>query len=202
MLIADDHALVRGGLRALIGALDSFEVVGEAADGDEVVVRAVELDPQIILMDLSMPRAGGMQAIARVHAVRPACAILVLSMHASDYYVGEALQAGAVGYLVKDSAPEELESALHAVAAGGHYLSPRLASQRARAGADLLTPRQRQILRLIAEGLGTREIAERLEISVKTVETHRAQIMQRLDIHDVAGLTRHAIRIGLISPEE
>ena len=208
VLLVDDHALVRGGLRALIGGFTGFTVVGEAADGREALARVAELQPDIVVMDLSMPGLNGLDATARIHAEHPHCAVLALSMHTAAHYVGEALRAGAAGYLIKDSAPNELEHGLRAVAAGQRYLSPQVAGQPpaaaggAPSGAEPLTARQREILQLIAEGRSTREIATRLFISVKTVETHRAQIMQRLGIFDVAGLTRHAIRIGLVSSEE
>lgn len=208
VLLVDDHALVRGGLRALIGGFAGFTVVGEAADGREALARVSELQPDIVVMDLSMPGLNGLDATARIHAEHPHCAVLALSMHTAAHYVGEALRAGAAGYLIKDSAPNELEHGLRAVAAGQRYLSPQVAGQPpaaasgAPSGAEPLTARQREILQLIAEGRSTREIATRLFISVKTVETHRAQIMQRLGIFDVAGLTRHAIRIGLVSSEE
>lgn len=207
VLLVNDHALVRGGLRALIGGFTGFTVVGEAADGREALARVAELTPDIVVMDLSMPGLNGLDATARIHAEHPDCVVLALSMHTAAHYVGEALRAGAAGYLIKDSAPKELEHGLRALAAGQRYLSPQVAGQPpaaggAPSGAEPLTARQREILQLIAEGRSTREIATRLFISVKTVETHRAQIMQRLGIFDVAGLTRHAIRIGLVSSEE
>ena len=187
VLLADDHQLVRAGMRALIDSLPGFEVAGEAADGREVLRLVRDDGIDLVVMDLSM--------------------------HTSENYVLDALRAGARGYVIKDSAPEELERALRAVAAGQRYLSPAISHfllddylRLARGGdaqqaAARLTARQREILQLIAEGRSTREIAGRLSISIKTVETHRAQIMQRLDVRDVASLTRYAIRLGLITPD-
>ncbi|MBE7421466.1 MAG: response regulator transcription factor [Zoogloeaceae bacterium] len=214
VLLADDHQLVRAGMRALIDSLPGFEVAGEAADGREVLRLAREDGIDLVVMDLSMPGLNGLDATARIAKDHPEIRVVVLSMHTSENYVLDALRAGARGYVIKDSAPEELERALRAVAAGQRYLSPAISHfllddylRLARGGADpqkeaaQLTARQREILQLIAEGRSTREIAGRLSISIKTVETHRAQIMQRLDVRDVASLTRYAIRLGLITPD-
>lgn len=216
VLLVDDHALVRSGLKALIAGFPGFDVVGEASDGREAVEQARALVPDIVVMDITMPGLNGLDATARIRRSMTGCAILVLSMHTVERYVTEALQAGASGYVIKDAAPEELERALAAIGRGRRYLSSSLeldlpddlAGHRpARTPAALtpghgvLTSRQREILQLIAEGRSTREIGERLCISIKTVETHRAQLMQRLGIFDVAGLTRHAIRVGLVSPD-
>jgi DNA-binding NarL/FixJ family response regulator len=173
--------------------------------------------PDAVLMDISMPGLNGLDATALIVKRHPAVAVVILSMHTTEAYVLEALRAGAVGYVVKDAAKAELELALHAVERGERYLSPKVSRhviddylRRTRSGAmpvaegevaESLTARQREILQLIAEGRTTRQIAERLHISVKTVETHRTQIMARLKIHDVAGLTRYAIGIGLVAPE-
>lgn len=210
ILLVDDHALVRGGVRALIDGFDGFAVVGEAADGREALAAARTLAPDIVVMDIGMPGLNGLDATLRIRQACPATVVLALSMHAGEHYVSEALRAGARGYVVKDAAPEELERALRTVAAGRRYLSAGLrpngllAAARGDAaggGGPTLTSRQREILQLVAEGHSTRDIAARLCISVKTVETHRAQLMQRLGIYDVAGLTRHAIRIGLVSAD-
>lgn len=213
VLLADDHQLVRAGMRALIDSLPGFEVAGEAADGREVLRLAREDGIDLVVMDLSMPGLNGLDATARIAKDHPEIRVVVLSMHTSENYVLDALRAGARGYVIKDSAPEELERALRAVAAGQRYLSPAISHfllddylRLARGGdaqqaAARLTARQREILQLIAEGRSTREIAGRLSISIKTVETHRAQIMQRLDVRDVASLTRYAIRLGLITPD-
>ncbi|MFN3987520.1 MAG: response regulator [Rhodocyclaceae bacterium] len=210
ILLVDDHALVRGGVRALIDGFDGFAVVGEAADGREALAVASALGPDIVVMDIGMPGLNGLDATLRILQACPDTVVLALSMHAGEHYVSEALRAGARGYVVKDAAPEELERALRTVAAGRRYLSAGLrpngllAAARGEAaggGGPALTSRQREILQLVAEGHSTRDIAARLCISVKTVETHRAQLMQRLGIYDVAGLTRHAIRIGLVSAD-
>ena len=217
ILLADDHALVRAGIRMIIQGLPGFRVIAETGDGQEAVRLARQLEPDIALLDLSMPGLNGLDAMARIAKECPAVRVVALSMHTAENYVLEALRAGAMGYVVKDAAVEELEQALNAVSAGERFLSPavsrhvlqgylRLAKGEAapepRPTVDHLTPRQREILQLIAEGRSTRDIAERLSISIKTVETHRAQIMQRVDIHDVAGLTRYAIRAGLIEAED
>lgn len=216
VLLADDHHLVRAGMRALIDGFGDFEVVAECGDGREALVLARQHSPDIVVMDVSMPGLNGLDAAARIAKEHPAIRVVMLSMHTAENYVLEALRAGAHGYVVKDAAPEDLERALRAIARGERYLSPAIsqvvledylrllrgsAASEARAGEVLLTQRQREVLQLIAEGRSTREIAERLSISIKTVETHRAQIMDRLNIRDVPGLTRYAIRAGLIRPE-
>jgi DNA-binding NarL/FixJ family response regulator len=213
VLLADDHQLVRAGLRLLIDALPDFEVVAEVGDGHEAVEAARTLLPDIALLDISMPRMSGLEAAVAVRQFSPATRVISLSMHASEQHLAAALKAGASGYVVKDAAVTELAEALRAVAAGQHYVSPRIAGQVMQSlarnlrgevsgsGEPTLSPRQRQVLQLIAEGHTTREIADQLHVSVKTVETHRSELMRRLDIHDVAGLTRYAIRAGLVSPD-
>ncbi len=210
--IADDHTLVRAGLKILLSTLPGVEVVGEASDGADAVELAERCKPDVMLMDIAMKRVNGLDAAARIKARHPSIRILMLSMHANEEYVLQALRAGASGYLLKEAATAELEIALAAVARGETYLSPpvsravvdgyvsRTAAERS--GDDGLTPRQRQILELIAKGQGTKEIAFKLDLSVKTVETHRSMLMERLGIRDVAGLTRYAIRQGLVSPDE
>ena len=211
ILLVDDHALVRAGIRALLESLPGLEVVGETGDGLEALQLVQELAPDAIVLDITLPGLNGLEVSARVARSGAAARVLVLSMHASPEYAARAFAAGAAGYLNKDAAFEELATALAEIGAGRRYLSRAIDAEqvaeferRAASGAsglDALTPRQRQILQLVAEGLGTRQIAERLFLSVKTVETHRAQIMQRLDIHDVPGLVRFAIRHGLLPPE-
>jgi len=212
ILIADDHVLVRQGFRALLSAVEDFEVVGEAADGREALKLIRTLAPDVALMDISMPELNGLDATAHALRIQPGLKVIVLSMHATENYVMEAVRAGAAGYLLKDDGADELERAIRAVTRGERYLTSSLTRQlidgvmhsghgESAERAEALSPRQREVLQLIAEGRGTREIAERLHRSVKTVETHRAQLMQRLEIFDVAGLTRYALRIGLVDPE-
>ena len=213
VLLADDHQLVRAGLRVLIDALPDFEVVAEVGDGVEAVEQARKLQPDLALLDLSMPRMSGLEAATAMRIGSPGTRVIVLSMHASEQHFAAALKAGATGYVIKDAAVNELAEALRAVAGGDHYVSPRISGavmeslarnlrgEEVGTGGPALSPRQRQVLQLIAEGRNTREIAGQLHVSVKTVETHRAELMRRLDIHDVAGLTRYAIRAGLVSPD-
>jgi DNA-binding NarL/FixJ family response regulator len=213
VLLADDHQLVRAGLRLLIDGLPDFEVVAEVGDGIEAVEAARKLQPELALLDISMPRMSGLEAAAAMRVVSPATRVIALSMHTNEQHFAAALKAGATGYVIKDSAVTELAEALRSVAAGKHYVSPRISGsvmqslarnlrgENLVAADPLLSPRQRQVLQLIAEGRSTREIGERLHVSVKTVETHRAELMRRLDIHDVAGLTRYAIRAGLVSSD-
>lgn len=210
ILVADDHALFRAGLRALLAELAPGEAVLEAADGAEAVRLAAEKAPELIFLDIAMPVLGGLAAAAQIKAAQPATRVIVLSMHLNEEYIRRALAAGADGYLAKDSAPSELRVAVEAVRAGRHYLSPAAASlliQQAMPGIretdplQLLSPRQTEVLRMVAEGKSTKEIARELGLSPKTVDIHRAQIMQRLDIHDVAGLTRFAVRVGLVGTE-
>jgi DNA-binding NarL/FixJ family response regulator len=212
VILADDHTLLRAGLRALLEDLPGVEVVGEAVDGLVALALAEALRPDVVLMDISMPGLGGLDAATRLRGERPEVRVLILSMHKDEAYVRRAVEAGAAGYLLKDSDTEELDLALRAVARGESYFSPAASTHlvagygtRAgeRAGAPGgLTGRQREVLCLIAAGRTTKAIARHLDISVKTVETHRALLMDRLGIHDVAGLVRYAIRTGLISAEE
>lgn len=211
VLLADDHGLVRSGIRVLLEDMEGIEVIGEAGEGWEVLRLIEAKPPDVVLMDISMPGLNGLAVTARVAKEFPHTRVLILSIHVSEEYVLRALRAGASGYLVKDASVSELELAIRAVDRGQTYLSPsvsrpvvadymQLASADA-APVDPLTPRQREILQLIAEGHSTKEIASKLDVSVKTAETHRAQLMERLAIHDVAGLVRYAIRIGLVTPE-
>lgn len=214
VILADDHQLVRAGLHALLQSFDDVEVLAECSDGQEALAEVSRGKPDILMLDISMPGMNGLEVARRVPTVSPATRVLVLSMHAGPDYVAQAMRAGIAGYLIKDAAVEELRNALDTLAAGRSYLSPvisetilhgflRTGKDPASAGAELdkLTARQREILQLIAEGHGTRDIAGRLSLSVKTVESHRSQIMDRLDIHDVPGLVRFAIRQGLVSAD-
>ncbi len=209
ILLVDDHHLVRAGLRALITSMHDYTVAAEASDGNEVIELLDKLDIDLLMTDLSMKGLSGIDLIPQVRARFPQLPILVLSMHASKDIVMRALKAGASGYLVKDAAEAELELALNAIFEGQQYLSPRISQQVIAAmmapqdqpdtAKSKLTPRQTEILRLIAEGKATKEIAYDLDLSAKTVESHRAQIMERLGIRDVAGLVRYAIKHDIIS---
>lgn len=211
VLLADDHDLFRAGLRAVLGDLGGIEVVAEAGDGREVLRLLEAHRPDVVLMDLMMPGLNGLEATARVAREFPGVRVLVLSMNAAEEFVLPAIRAGASGYLLKNVRPAELEQAVRAVARGETYLTPAVSGhviddyrRRTADEADSLgrlTPRQREVLQLVAEGASTKEIARRLGVSVKTVETYRAQLMDALDIRDVAGLTRYAIRKGLVSSD-
>jgi DNA-binding NarL/FixJ family response regulator len=211
VVLADDHALVRAGFRALLEQLSDVTVVADAGDGREALRLVGEHRPDVLLTDISMPGLNGLELVTRIKRDHPGVRVLVLSMHGSEEYVLQALRTGAAGYLLKDAATTELEVAVKAVARGETYLSPAVSrhvvaglQQRSSDGGsrDSLTPRQREILQLIAGGKTTKEIARALNISVKTVETHRTQLMERLDIHDIAGLVRYALRIGLVAADE
>jgi DNA-binding NarL/FixJ family response regulator len=220
VLLAEDHTLVRAGIRALLQNLTGIQVVAEASDGREALRLIKTYQPDVVLMDIAMAGLNGLEATARVTKEFPTVRVIMLSMHSNEEYVAQALRAGAAGYLLKDAVAAELELAVTAVARGETYLSPavskhviadylrRTGDREASGGggatpaSELLTPRQREILQLIAEGRSTKEIASILHLSVKTVETHRTQLMARLDIHDVAGLVRYAIRIGLVTPDK
>ena len=211
VLLADDHVLVRAGIRALIERIPHLEVVGEASTGREAAEMVKSKLPNLVLMDIGMTELGGLEALPRITKDFPGVKVIILSAHANEEYVIRALRSGAAGYLLKDSATTELELAIHSVIQGKVYLSPSI-SRRViddylqRVGGvvsplDQLTSRQREILQLIAEGKNTKEVAADLEISVKTVESHRLQLMERLNIHDIPGLVRYAIRSGLVSAE-
>lgn len=210
VLLIDDHALVRAGIRALIGQLEEVEVAGEAAGGDEALRLIEELQPDIVLLDIAAPGMSGLEVLTESAKRFPRVRVIVLTVHEAGEYALGALRAGAAGYLPKSAASNELKEAIETVARGEIYVSSDVAKrtviEQARGSDDersweKLTPRQREILTLMAEGNSTREIARRLKISVKTVETHRAQGMERLNIHEVAGLVRFAIRLGLIKVE-
>ena len=210
VLLADDHSLVRAGIRSLLGAMTEVQVVGEAASGEEALELAAREHPDVVLMDIAMKGITGLEAAARMRDTHPAVRVVILSMHSGEEYVLQALRAGAAGYLLKDAATGELELALRSVMRGESWLSPAVSRQvvegyvqrsGAEAAPDVLTARQREVLRLVAGGKSTKEIAFFLNLSVKTVETHRAQIMERLGIRDVPGLVRYALRTGLVPPD-
>jgi DNA-binding NarL/FixJ family response regulator len=213
VLLADDHTLVRAGLRALLEALPEVSAVIEASDGREALAAVAEHKPAVVLMDIAMPELNGLEAAAMVSRDHPETRTIVLSMHGTDAYVLQALRAGAAGYLLKDAAAEELPLALRAVLRGEIYISSAVsrvvvtgflagmaaADAGARGPVEALSARQREILQLVAEGKSIKEIAYRLSLSVKTVETHRRQVMERLQIFDVPGLVRFAIRHGIVA---
>jgi len=212
VLLVDDHRLMRAGVRALLKELPGVEVVGECGDGQEALAMVESLDPDVALLDITLPGMNGLEVAARVTKERPRTRVVMLSMHAEGVYVRQALQAGAKGYLVKGADVPELELALRSVMRGDTYLSPavsrevvgdylRLESPGSAGPLGVLTPRQREVLQAIAEGRSTKDIAAALELSVKTVEFHRSEIMNRLAIRDVAGLVRFAIRHGLVSAQ-
>ncbi len=208
VLLADDHTIVLAGIRGLLTKLDGVEVVGEAADGHETLRLAEALRPDIVLLDIAMPGMNGLEVAQRLSELDPAIRVIVLSMHASEEYVLRALRAGAAGYLLKDSAVAELELAIRAVVRGEMYLSPPVSKRVvdeyvSRTGGTpdplaSLTPRQREILQLVAEGHTSKDIAQRLHLSYRTVETHRNQMMKRLGVTDIAGLVRFAVRSGVV----
>jgi len=212
IVIADDQGMVRQGLRALIQEQADMEVVGEAQDGWEVVQRAKELSPDIVIMDISMPNLNGVEATRQILRERPNTRIIALSMYPHKRYVTEMLRVGASGYVLKSCLFDELVKAIHAAAAGGHYLSPQITdvlvdeyvnktSASEENGLSSLSKRGRQVLQLIAEGLSTKQIALRLSISQKTADANRRELMNKLDKHSVAELTKYAIREGLTTAD-
>lgn len=210
ILLVDDHALVRAGIRALIEGKPGIEVIAESGDGDEALRMIGELRPDLVLLDITMPTINGFEVLEQITKQYPQTRVIILTVHEGTEYAMRALRAGAAGYLPKSAATIELEDAITAVSHGGTYLSHEISQKtlfeyaQARTPQDLLaslTTRQREILKLIAEGQSTKEIAGNLNISVKTVESHRAKLAENLGIHDVAGLVRFAIRMGLIQVE-
>ena len=211
IVLAEDHTILREGLRALLSSDPDLEIVGEAEDGQEAIRCVEKLKPNLVLMDLSMPRMNGMDAIREIKKRSPQTRILVLTVHKTDEYIVATLQAGADGYVLKDSTNAELKMAIKNVFSGKFYLSPGISArviegflenkrpQRAATPWDSLTAREKGILKLIAEGYKNKNIADFLCISVKTVEKHRANLMQKLDLHSVSALTTLAIEKGLIT---
>lgn len=212
ILIADDHTIVRQGLKRLLEDESGMEVVGEAVDGRDAVAKAMDLMPDIVLMDLSMPALHGLEASRQVTKRLPKTRVLILSMHKNEAYVLQALQAGASGYILKDSASEEVTGAIRSVSRGDSYLSPSISrvviedylrvSSPGTVGTkslyDTLTVRERETFQLLAEGFKNQEIAEQLHVSVKTVETHRAHIMEKLNLNNIAELVKYSIEIGIV----
>ena len=210
ILLADDHTIVRQGIRSLLDAQEGIEVVGEAEDGRQAVEKAKELVPDIVVIDITMPNLNGIEATRQIKKINDKIRILVLTVHDNEEYVHQILQAGASGYLLKESAVSDLVSAINAVKKGDIFLSPSISKVvvkdyirhvEAESGGfdslNILTNREREILQLIAEGRTNKEIAALLKLSVKTVDVHRSHIMEKLHIHDITGLVKYAIRKGL-----
>ena len=221
VLLADDHDILRDGLRALLELAGDIQVVGEARTGREAVAETERLRPDVVLMDISMPELDGVEACRRIRQQVPEARVLFLTMHEADDYLFRTLRAGAAGYVIKRTAAGDLLAAVRAVARGESFLSPGVAralvaeyagrstpasrsehdTTAARDAYDTLTGREREILQLVAEGYTNQEIADRLHLSVKTVQTHRASVMEKLELRDVTHLVRYAVRRGLVNPE-
>jgi len=211
VLVADDHEIVRKGIVALLASEEDIEVIGEARDGHEALSLAETSQPDVVVMDLSMPGLNGIEATRLIKKRVPATEVLALSMYDDEQYVHRVLTAKAKGYLVKDTAVQELVSAIRAVSQGKAYLSPSISklvlehyvspNRKPEEKTELLSPREKEVLQLIAEGYTTNEIAKKLFLAPKTIGNHRSNIMSKLDIHDVAGLTRYAIHNAIISDD-
>jgi DNA-binding NarL/FixJ family response regulator len=210
VVLADDHPLLRAGVRAQLERMPGITVIGEASDTAEVLSQVAATRPDVVLMDISMPGIGGLWALEEICRHHPATRVVMLTMHAGEEYVLSAIRGGAAGYVLKDVSLAELQLALETVSSGKTFISPSVArtlalylqrSEQELPSPTRLTPRQREVLRLIAESRHTKEIATILKISIKTVEMHRTSLMQRLDIHDVAALVRYAVRAGLVGPD-
>jgi DNA-binding NarL/FixJ family response regulator len=210
ILLADDHGIVRRGLKSLLESQPGLEVIGEAADGLEALRLCGELSPDLLIIDISMPKMNGIEVASRAQKLDPVPAVIILSMHADESYIMRALGAGARGYLVKDATDEDLIPAVKAVAAGKPFFSPTVTAVlmedyvrqlRARGLSDsyeLLTDRERQVLQLLAEGRSNKEVAALLDVGLSTVETHRANLMQKLNLHNTAEIVLYAVRKGII----
>jgi DNA-binding NarL/FixJ family response regulator len=211
ILLADDHGVVRKGLRLILERHEGFEVVGEAADGRQVVRLAEELMPNLVIMDIGMPQLNGIDAAAQIIHRNPRVGVIILSMHSDEGYIVRALSAGAKGYLLKDSAEEDLVQAVRIVAQGRPFFSPKITQtlledyvrQLRQKGLqdsyDLLTEREKEVLQLLAEGKSNKEVATILDLSVYTVETHRTNLMQKLNLHNTAEIVLYAVRKKIIS---
>ena len=219
VLIADDHDVVRSGLRALLRSGVDFAAVAEAVDGEDAVRLAAKFKPDVVLMDISMPNLDGIEATRRIKERQPEVKVIILSVHQDEEYAFQILRAGASGYVLKNARKKEIFEAIRSAVAGERFFSPGISniivegflkrageqdqpeSPKPAAGDSRLTPRETEVLRYIAQGYTNRKIAELLFLSFRTVNTHRTNIMQKLDIHDTAGLVRHAISLGLITPD-
>lgn len=214
LLLADDHAVVRSGLRLLLEAQPDLAIIGEAENGEEAIRRTAELQPDVVLMDIEMPGMNGIEAARRIKAQSPGTSVLALTMYEDDQYFFEMLRAGASGYVPKRAAPDELASAIRAVSRGEVFIHPSLAGRLVQdylqrrdvevqePAAGDLTPREQEVLTLIAQGLSNNEIADQLVISAKTVDRHRENIMRKLNLHNRVDLVKYALRKGLIDLEE
>ena len=214
VLLAEDHTIVRKGIRSLLDGEADIDVIGEAGNGRDALEKVEQLRPDVVVMDITMPTLNGLEATRRIKKLFPEIKVLILTVHANEEYIFQVLRAGASGYLVKQAAPSELISGIKAVWRGGSFLSPAISgkvieeyirqaeAKRVGKSYDNLTDREREVLQLIAEGKSTREIAELLCVSVKTIETHRAHLRDKLNIHSTAELTKYAIRTGMTSPEQ
>lgn len=216
ILITDDHRVLRAGLRVLLNQEPDMEVVGEAGDGSEAVDKVRELQPDVVLLDVTMPGTGGLQAIRHIKRVCPTCRVLILSMHDDESYMREALRAGASGYALKKAADTELLSAIRAVRRGEMFLDPSLTkivvneligsvgkgkSDGEESGLDRLSDREREVLRLLSQGHTSQEVANSLCVSLKSVETYKARLMGKLGLRSRAQLVRYALQVGLLSPD-
>lgn len=219
VLIADDHDVVRSGLRALLRSGADFAAVAEAVDGEDAVRLAAKFKPDVVLMDISMPNLDGIEATRRIKERQPEVKVIILSVHQDEEYAFQILRAGASGYVLKNARKKEIFEAIRSAVAGERFFSPGISNiivegflkrageqdqpepPKPAAGDSRLTPRETEVLRYIAQGYTNRKIAELLFLSFRTVNTHRTNIMQKLDIHDTAGLVRHAISLGLITPD-
>ncbi len=212
VILADDHVLVRAGIRSLLEKMPEVEVLAEASDGREALELVLRHSPDVVLMDITMPRLNGLDAAARMTTEHPEVRVIILSMHSNEEYYWRALKSGAAGYLLKQAATAELGTALQAVARGEIYLSREISKRLVKqffvkgivgrkSPFEQLTGRQREVLQLIAEGQNTKSIADILKLSPKTVEYHRMKLMTGLNVHDITGLVRFALRMGLISQE-
>ena len=207
VLVADDHALVRKGIEAILNQEPDIEVVGEATDGRQAVSLTQKVKPDIVLMDISMPKLNGLEATRQIKHNLPGIKVIVFTMYTDEEYIFNMFKAGSSGYVLKQSVPTELISAIREVSKGNSYLSPLIStkviehyihSREDADGYETLTHREKEVLQLIAEGLTNREISEELNLSIKTIGTHRTNLMRKLSINNIAGLTRYAIRKGVI----